>query len=250
MTRLTKSQKQEWFNFWDQCQMKIYKATSIEEFRSFKAFDKEREDKFKEKGYCDTGLTKKKDYLAADIPPEKLQAWYDELKPYEKATRLLGDRGPHLYTWHQIKLILLHKNCPKDIREHYASHPIWWKRIPALLCKHVRKENWERAINDPHRFVRKCAYNSCDWLPEKDLLDIVRKDKQAQWDGRVVRWIEHYDYVTAPAEQRTCNLLAAALTDPSSRIRKAAQQFAKDPSLWGEVSFDKWYEWESRGSYL
>lgn len=176
----------------------------------------------KKNGIFNTGIKSTTKWKDVDWSQYQLAAWYRWYKE----------------NWEDVKLILLHKNCPQKIRERYINSSVWWKRIPALLCKHVRHKYWHRAVKDSHRFVRKCAYNGHYYgikegyqIPKIEVLELMEKDKEAQWDSRVKNVVKKYKKLKRKSIQKFKEEfykdVELMLTSPNDKERHLAAETYK-----------------------
>lgn len=66
----------------------------------------------------------------------------------------------HKKSWHAVKICLRHSQCPKEIRNTYENHEVWYIRLAALLVMPVRKINLSRAVTDKDFRVRRAGYRT------------------------------------------------------------------------------------------
>jgi hypothetical protein len=119
-------------------------------------------------------FSSKKAFLDANLRPSTIQKLYDGVK--------YAGRGGML--WTEVKLILLHKNCPDNIRNYYAKNSVWYIRLVAMLNKHSwRKYALDAVYTDPKSTVRSAAIRRL-WYEkvwtEKMILQRVRRDTLVQ----------------------------------------------------------------------
>ncbi len=60
--------------------------------------------------------------------------------------------------WHVQKRVLLHVECPREIRLKFASSDCWYERFVALLSNPASREFYAMAIKDKDKRIRKGAY--------------------------------------------------------------------------------------------
>lgn len=114
--------------------------------------------------------TSKKAFFDANLRESTIRKLYDGVKRPGRA----GLR------WFEIKLILLHKNCPADLRARYAKSPVWYVRLVARLNKYSWKDYAvDTALSDPKSTVRAAAIKRLHYegqYSDNDVLESLKAD--------------------------------------------------------------------------
>ena len=82
--------------------------------------------------------------------------------------------------WDATKMVLKHRNCPEDLREHYAQSPRWYERLVAMLAAPARATHWRRALGDSKSTVRAAAVRAAlheEYIPDEQLNRLIMNDE-------------------------------------------------------------------------
>ncbi len=81
---------------------------------------------------------------------------------------------------HIVKAILLHRNCPLELVDHYSKDPIWYIRLVAMCNKTWWKHFFSQATSDPKSTVRKSMYLRAQeddkFISELELNQMIKND--------------------------------------------------------------------------